>query len=60
MGIDKEVLHSKDGTDGGQADALFLFVLNPHNEYMTDDLQSKSCMISGSVEAIRGGSYVDL
>lgn len=34
MGIDKnnEVKEVKEGTDGGQADALFLLVLNPHEK----------------------------
>lgn len=34
MGIDKdhEVEEVKEGTDGGQADALFLLVVNPHDE----------------------------
>lgn len=35
MGIDKNdevVKEVKEGVDGGQADALFLLVLNPHNE----------------------------
>ncbi len=35
MGIDKEdevVKEVKEGADGGQADALFLLVLNPHDE----------------------------
>ncbi len=35
MGIDKSdevVQRAADGTDGGQADALFLLVLNPHDE----------------------------
>ncbi|WP_242838179.1 LCP family protein [Butyrivibrio proteoclasticus] len=35
MGIDKDdktVKEVKEGTDGGQADALFLLVLNPHDE----------------------------
>ncbi|WP_292185454.1 LCP family protein [Butyrivibrio sp.] len=35
MGIDKDdevVKEVKEGVDGGQADALFLLVLNPHNE----------------------------
>ena len=34
MGIDKkgELSEAKDGIDGGQADALFLLILNPHNK----------------------------
>ena len=34
MGIDKkgELSDAKDGMDGGQADALFLMVFNPHNK----------------------------
>ncbi len=37
MGIDKENTAETSGeyADGGQADALFLFVLNPHDETMT-------------------------
>lgn len=37
MGVDKESNAKTSGeyADGGQADALFLFVLNPHNETMT-------------------------
>lgn len=34
MGIDKdrEVVEAAEGTDGGQADALFLLVMNPHDK----------------------------
>lgn len=37
MGIDKdrEVIRVAEGTDGGQADALFLFVLNPHDKSLS-------------------------
>ena len=64
MGIDKmtEVKTAKDGIDGGQSDALFLLVLNPHTmeasiiginrDTMTDiDVYSKNGTYMGTVKS---------
>lgn len=60
MGIDKdnEVIHSKDSTDGGQADALFLFVLNPHNKSLKVISVNRNTMTDIRIYD-ESGNYVD-